>query len=116
MNRKFRFLDYLLEYVFVISIFIMGASVTTLLMYKSYRLNDLANRKKVAIEFASSYIENGDYQISSFTVDESMNKSDDGVYLIDVYNSDNGYKHLEISVSYKGEVLITLPFGGDRHE
>lgn len=104
MNRRFTYLDYLLEYLFVIVIFMLGASVTTLLTYKSYKMNDLANKKKMAIEYATSYIENGDYAEGEYIIDD---------YQISVHKEKD---HYEISVCADGTELISLPFIGGHHE
>lgn len=108
MNRRFTYLNYLLEYLFVIIIFILGASVTSLLLYKSYRINELANKKKMAIEYATSYIEKGNYEEGEYITEDE--------YRICVKKTDNSHNSYEISIYSNEEILISLPFSGGHHE
>ena len=103
MNNKLSY-SFLMEFIVVIVIFSICATICISVFTSSYKKNELANRKKDALEEAINYIERKDYSIKEFAKN-SIN------YKINV-ESDNYI----ITATYKGEELFFIEFHGGDYE
>ncbi|MDO4198727.1 MAG: hypothetical protein Q4D13_07045 [Erysipelotrichaceae bacterium] len=116
MNKKSSSFTYLLEYLAVILLYMLGSLVSVHLLALSYHTNDMANRKKLAMEYASEYIEGGTYKIDTYHLDDSFNVNDNGEYTVEVKEVNEGHTYMNISITYNNEELISIPFNGGSDE
>ena len=105
---------FLLEYLAVILFFSLASAVTGRIYAISYLRNDLANRKRECLPYVNAYIETGVYEAGTFMLDDDFERCEDGVYTVTVSLAETPYEHYTISVYYKDETLIQVPFYGGR--
>ena len=103
MNNKHSY-SFLMEYIVVIVIFSICATICISVFTSSYRRNEISNRKKEALETAIAYIESEDYSNDSFTEND-----------ID-YSIEKSGNNLLFKASYKDEELLAIEFYGGDYE
>lgn len=116
MNRKTS-MAFMMEYLVMILVFICFFAVNTGLIVKAYQISDLADHKRLALEYINNILEESDTDFVERIVNEDFMEDINGEYLIkinDVLNKD--YK--EIEIFYKDTSLFKLPFikGGLKDE
>lgn len=116
MNSKHN-LSFIFEYIVVILLFSIFAAVCTSIISDCYLENRMNSRKQMALEYGCNLIEEGNIPYGGYHLDDEMNIDEKGDYLVEVIESDTGFEHEALRISYKEETLITLEFfRGNGHE
>ena len=106
MSEKHSY-SFLLEYIAVIVMFVVCATICISVFTGAYKKNEVANITKKALEEATLYIETGDYTNRNFSIDEVTYK---------VEEHDKEHKQLKIIATYENKELFDLVFYGGDYE
>lgn len=110
MNRKKTSMAFMMEYLLMILIFIGFFAVNTQFITKAYRASNLANHKRMALEYATNTLEKGDTDFRERRVNEQFEEDEDGIYLVRINDVTKDMEYQEIEVIYEDVSLLKLPF------